>query len=103
MAFLLERVTELDRVGIREAAIERFSPARMTDRYETIYERSIRAGRRLRTITRPIRSDEPAIVGVGPGVRGANAGVTGTERTLREGGAAGRAVPDDESRAASAS
>jgi glycosyltransferase involved in cell wall biosynthesis len=82
MAFLLDRVADLDRAAIRESAIERFSPARMTDRYETIYERSIRAGRRLRTITRPIRSDEPPIVGVGPGVRGATVAATeGESRT----------------------
>ena len=34
---------ELDRVSIRRRAIERFSPARMTDEYELVYRRLIEA------------------------------------------------------------
>jgi glycosyltransferase involved in cell wall biosynthesis len=38
----VSRVRELDRTEIRRRAIERFSPARMTDQYEVAYERVIR-------------------------------------------------------------
>ena len=43
----VSRVGDLDRTEIRRRAIERFSPARMTDEYEVAYERVIRdrAGR----------------------------------------------------------
>jgi len=37
LAFLVDRVAQLDRTAIRVAAIERFSPARMTDAYEALY------------------------------------------------------------------
>ena len=37
MAFKVDRVDELDRRGIRESVIERFSVERMTDRYEAVY------------------------------------------------------------------
>jgi glycosyltransferase involved in cell wall biosynthesis len=38
------RVGELDRTEIRRRALERFSPGRMADEYETAYERVIAAG-----------------------------------------------------------
>jgi len=41
MAFHADRVERLDRVAIRERVLERFSAARMTDRYEELYARSI--------------------------------------------------------------
>jgi len=41
MAFHADRIGELDRRAIRERVIERFSAARMTDRYEELYERRI--------------------------------------------------------------
>lgn len=42
-ALAFERVGDLDRVRIRERAIERFSPERMTDEYEGVY-RALLAG-----------------------------------------------------------
>lgn len=42
LAFYAERVAGLDRAGIRERVIERFSAARMTDRYEALYARLAR-------------------------------------------------------------
>jgi len=41
MAFVVERVEELDRDRIRTEVVERFSAARMTDGYEAIYRRVI--------------------------------------------------------------
>ncbi|MDQ2965704.1 MAG: glycosyltransferase family 4 protein, partial [Chloroflexota bacterium] len=41
MAFFVDRVADLDRAEIRASVIERFSAARMADRYEAIYERLI--------------------------------------------------------------
>ena len=41
MAFHADRIGELDRLAIRERVIERFSAARMTDRYEELYGRRI--------------------------------------------------------------
>ena len=42
LAFYADRIGGLDRTGIRERVIERFSAARMTDRYEALYERMVR-------------------------------------------------------------
>ena len=39
MAFYADRVGGLDRLAIRERVVERFSAARMTDRYEELYAR----------------------------------------------------------------
>jgi glycosyltransferase involved in cell wall biosynthesis len=39
MAYLLDRVEDLDRDAIRQSVIERFSAARMTDGYERLYRR----------------------------------------------------------------
>lgn len=41
LAFYADRVADLDRRAIRERVIERFSAARMTDRYEELYARLI--------------------------------------------------------------
>jgi len=41
MAFHADRVAGLDRLAIRERVLERFSAARMTDRYEELYARLI--------------------------------------------------------------
>ena len=41
MAFLGEHLEGVDRAAIRERVIERFSAARMTDRYEELYERLV--------------------------------------------------------------
>jgi glycosyltransferase involved in cell wall biosynthesis len=38
------RVADLDRTAIRHRALERFSPARMADEYEVVYERLARSG-----------------------------------------------------------
>jgi len=37
------RVGDLDRTAIRQRALERFSPARMADEYEVVYERLVRS------------------------------------------------------------
>ena len=37
MAFMVDRVVDLDRRAIRESVLDRFSVERMTDRYETVY------------------------------------------------------------------
>jgi glycosyltransferase involved in cell wall biosynthesis len=50
LAFLIERVDELDRAAIRASVIERFSARRMTDSYETLYARMLGL---------PTRSAEP--------------------------------------------
>jgi len=39
MAFVVERVAELDREAISRSVIDRFSAARMTDAYEAVYRR----------------------------------------------------------------
>jgi hypothetical protein len=44
MAFYADRLGSLDRVAIRERVVERFSAARMTDRYEELYARMARRG-----------------------------------------------------------
>jgi glycosyltransferase involved in cell wall biosynthesis len=41
MAFVVERVDELDRAAIRSSVIERFSAERMTDGYEAIYRQAL--------------------------------------------------------------
>jgi glycosyltransferase involved in cell wall biosynthesis len=43
LAFLLDRVDELDRAAIRESVIDRFSAVRMTDGYEALYSRLLDA------------------------------------------------------------
>jgi len=54
MAFHADRLGSLDRRAIRERVIERFSAARMTDRYEELY---------ARTIGHPMRSATPSGTG----------------------------------------
>ena len=44
LAFYADRISGLDRAGIRERVIERFSATRMTDRYEALYARLLRPG-----------------------------------------------------------
>jgi hypothetical protein len=41
MAFVVDRVDDLDREAIRQAVIERFSATRMTDGYEAVYRRML--------------------------------------------------------------
>jgi glycosyltransferase involved in cell wall biosynthesis len=43
MAFLVERAGELDREAIRSSVLDRFSAVRMTDGYEALYRRMVRA------------------------------------------------------------
>jgi glycosyltransferase involved in cell wall biosynthesis len=61
MAFHADRIADLDRVAIRERVMERFSAARMTDRYEELYARVI--GHRLtsagRAAARPQAGTSP--------------------------------------------
>ncbi len=44
LAFLVDRVAELDREAIRESVIERFSATRMADGYEALYARMVGGG-----------------------------------------------------------
>jgi glycosyltransferase involved in cell wall biosynthesis len=44
MAFVVDRVAELDRDAIRTSVVERFSAQRMTDGYEGVYRRMIAGG-----------------------------------------------------------
>ena len=44
-ALAIRFASDLDRAKVREAAIERFSPARMADEYEAAYEQVIRGAR----------------------------------------------------------
>lgn len=75
MAFLSSRLELADRPAIRERVVERFSAARMTDRYEELYARL--AGRPFSAIER-VRADlaaleEPAVAAAeasdGDGIR----------------------------------
>ncbi len=56
LAFYADRIGGLDRLGIRERVIERFSAARMTDRYEALYARLLRGGASAAQAI-PIQSD----------------------------------------------
>ena len=73
LAFLSDRVAGLDRRAIRERVVERFSAARMTDRYEELYRRLLDAPAHARgtTIGRSGRATVPGevarqLVPVGP-------------------------------------
>jgi glycosyltransferase involved in cell wall biosynthesis len=66
MAFYADRLGGLDRVAIRERVIERFSAARMTDRYEELYARMANRGPEM---TEALRERLTA-VGPGPGSAG---------------------------------
>ncbi|HYL39935.1 MAG TPA: glycosyltransferase family 4 protein [Candidatus Binatus sp.] len=50
MAFLIDRLESVDRAAIRDRVVERFSAARMTDRYEELYARLV--GRPLGAVER---------------------------------------------------
>jgi glycosyltransferase involved in cell wall biosynthesis len=51
LAFLVDRVAELDRAAIRDSVIDRFSATRMADGYEALYARMI--GRKAKARSRP--------------------------------------------------
>ena len=46
LAFLVERVADLDRAAIRASVLDRFSAGRMTDGYEAIYRQMLGRGQR---------------------------------------------------------
>jgi glycosyltransferase involved in cell wall biosynthesis len=58
MAFYADRLGALDRTAIRERVIERFSAARMTDRYEELYARMLASGPAAKEALRNHMSDE---------------------------------------------
>ncbi|MBI2777069.1 MAG: glycosyltransferase family 4 protein [Chloroflexi bacterium] len=69
LAFLSEAVADLDRAAIRERVVERFSAARMTDRYEELYIREIESRRTIDApLGGPVRvdGDEPGTATAGP-------------------------------------
>jgi glycosyltransferase involved in cell wall biosynthesis len=74
MAFFADRIAGLDRVGMRERVLERFSAARMTDRYEELYARSIghrrTAAGHAPMATRPTGPDATAPTATEPVNRG---------------------------------
>jgi hypothetical protein len=62
MAFLVDRVADLDRTAIRADVLDRFSARRMVDGYEEVYARVLSAaracaGRRPSTVPSPRPSD----------------------------------------------
>lgn len=58
MAFYADRLAGLDRAAIRERVIERFSGARMTDRYQELYARMVGTGSATREALRAHLTDE---------------------------------------------
>lgn len=62
MAFYADRLGALDRRAIRERVIERFSAARMTDRYEELYARMANRGPQMAAALREKmgEADQPA-------------------------------------------
>jgi glycosyltransferase involved in cell wall biosynthesis len=66
MAFYADRLGALDRVAIRERVIERFSAARMTDRYEELYARIVSRGPEMAAALRA-RLADTELAAVGPG------------------------------------
>jgi len=58
MAFYGDRLASLDRAAIRERVVERFSAARMTDRYEELYARMVATGPVAKEALRAHLTDE---------------------------------------------
>lgn len=77
LAFYADRVAGLDRRAIRERVVERFSAARMTDRYEELYARmvsrahDVTAGLRVRLADRDSADRPPSSEGQPPSTRSA--------------------------------
>jgi glycosyltransferase involved in cell wall biosynthesis len=67
MAFYADRLGGLDRAGIRERVIERFSARRMTDRYEELYARMLANGSDARAALRAHLSNDSADLIEDPG------------------------------------
>ena len=71
MAFMVERVSDLDREAIRSSVIDRFSAIRMADGYEALYARMLglteegQDGRGRRLVEIPPRRRELAVAGRG--------------------------------------
>jgi glycosyltransferase involved in cell wall biosynthesis len=63
LAFLVDRVEELDRDAIRTSVIDRFSASRMTDAYEVLFQRAVDETQAAGAAGGPRR----APVAVGPG------------------------------------
>ena len=63
MAFYADRLGALDRREIRARVIERFSAARMTDRYEELYARMVGTGPAAREALRAHLTDDPVAAG----------------------------------------
>jgi glycosyltransferase involved in cell wall biosynthesis len=59
LAFLVERIAELDRAAIRESVIDRFSATRMADGYEALYARMLGLGGEAGTTTADDTDPEP--------------------------------------------
>jgi glycosyltransferase involved in cell wall biosynthesis len=63
MAFYADRLGRLDRQAIRERVVERFSAARMTDRYEELYARMVGTGPAAKEALRAHLTDERVAAG----------------------------------------
>ncbi len=88
MAFHADRIAGLDRQAIRERVLERFSAARMTDRYEELYARLIGHRRPVKPLPGSATSE----------VAAATNAVADTIEAAQAGGAASRVdrATDDE-------
>lgn len=96
MAFLSERLDRVDRTAIRERVVERFSAARMTDRYEELYARL--AGRPLGMVER-VRASLAAADAAG---RDAGAPAREPSAATSRGGEASRAAGSSQAAASRA-
>ena len=61
MAFMVDRVADLDRAVIRSRALKNFSAQRMVDDYEEVYARVLASGAQ-RTLDEELNGNEPAPV-----------------------------------------
>ncbi len=64
LAYLVDRIADLDREAIRASVLERFSAARMTDRYEEIYRTLLDAGANADEGGRRPRALDPIAAGL---------------------------------------
>jgi glycosyltransferase involved in cell wall biosynthesis len=69
MAFVVDRVAELDRAEIRRSVLERFSVERMADAYEKVYREMIAGGPERIDVPEPKTEDDDAAAGVIPAER----------------------------------
>ena len=64
LSYHVDRIADLDREAIRASVLERFSAARMTDRYEEIYRTMLDAGANVDEVGRRPRALDPVAAGL---------------------------------------